>query len=528
MSRTRKPLLVIGLDAAEPSLVETWAAAGELPALAGIMARGQYRRLASPAWMSTGPVWPCFYAGTSPASHGRFFFRQLEGGTYRIVKKRADDINAVPFWMELTKQGARVAVVDVPKTFPIPDAATVQLVGWGVHSAAWPASSWPGDLLGQVATTVGQHPVPNCDEVNLQSVDDYRRFTEDLVEGIARKQALATRLLDDGPWDMFLVVFSEAHCSGHRLWHLHDESHPDHSPGMRQVLGDPLLQVYRRLDAAIGALIDAAGDVSVVVFSPHGMGPNYGASHLLPQVLQRLGLDGSDPDRRSTVRLRLARRAGTLRNRLIERVPDWFVRAIRRSMPATAWDALTTRLLSVGNAWSRSSAFCVPGDFAGAIRINLQGREPAGTVKPGAEFEAMCDSVTSEMMALRELDSGVPAVREVVRVADVYSGTHLDQLPDLIVRWNDERPFAGLVSPAIGEIRGTLSEPRSGEDRSDGFLAIADCPDLETRPLSPSADLMDLAPTITELLGLRTAGPFDGRSLIADRPGSTPEESGRQ
>jgi predicted AlkP superfamily phosphohydrolase/phosphomutase len=91
-------VVVIGLDAAEPALIRAWVEAGELPVIAGLMAGGRSWRLSSPAWMSTGPIWPCFYAGTSPARHGRFFFRQLESGTYRIVKKRADAINATPFW----------------------------------------------------------------------------------------------------------------------------------------------------------------------------------------------------------------------------------------------------------------------------------------------------------------------------------------------------------------------------------------------------------------------------------------------
>ena len=509
-----KPVVVIGLDAAEPALIRAWVEAGELPVIAGLMAGGRSWRLSSPAWMSTGPIWPCFYAGTSPARHGRFFFRQLESGTYRIVKKRADAINATPFWEDLTKAGAKVAVVDVPKTTPKQGAAATQIVGWGVHSAAWRPSSVPSDLLGQVTASVGAHPVPNCDEVTLGTLAEYQEFLGDLSEGIARKEAFARKLLGEDRWDLFLLVFSEAHCAGHRLWHLHDGSHPDHDREMRQKMGDPLLQIYRRLDAAIGAVVSAAGDATVVLFSPHGMGPNYGASHLLPEVLERLGL-GAGTDKGSTANGGGGIRAAALRDRLIGAVPDWSVRALRGVLPAWLWDALTNRLLSFGNTWAGSSAFCVPGDFAGAIRINLLGREPSGRVRPGSDFDALCEDLKEALMELKEVDSGRPAVKDVVRIDKVFAGEALDQLPDLMVCWMDDQPIKGLSSPRIGEVRGTLHEARSGEDRSDGFLVISGCSNLDDEATRATADLMDLAPTITELMGLRADGCFDGRSLLA-------------
>jgi hypothetical protein len=106
-------------------------------------------------------------------------------------------------------------------------------------------------------------------------------------------------------------------------------------------------------------------------------------------------------------------------------------------------------------------------------------------------------------------------VKDVVRVDKVFAGEALDQLPDLMVCWMDDQPIKGLSSPRIGEVRGTLHEARSGEDRSDGFLVISGCLNLDDDATRATADLMDLAPTITELMGLGANGCFDGRSLLA-------------
>ena len=60
-------VIVIGLDAADPDLVEGWVREGHLPVIASLMENGAWGRLASPAEISTGPAWPMFFAGTGPA-----------------------------------------------------------------------------------------------------------------------------------------------------------------------------------------------------------------------------------------------------------------------------------------------------------------------------------------------------------------------------------------------------------------------------------------------------------------------------
>jgi len=65
-------VLLIGLDAAEPRLVERWMTDGSLPNLRRLRDSGSYGRLASTAdWISASP-WPTFYTGTSPGDHGYY------------------------------------------------------------------------------------------------------------------------------------------------------------------------------------------------------------------------------------------------------------------------------------------------------------------------------------------------------------------------------------------------------------------------------------------------------------------------
>ena len=498
----KQRVLLIGLDAADPDLVQGWAREGRLPALGRLLEQGSWARLGSPSNISTGPAWPAFYASANPARQGRFFFRQLRSGTYRIERKSAAEIATPPFWCDL-HAGAdkRVLIVDVPKTVPHRGIPGVQLVGWGVHSPGHRTASSDSGLVRELRRRFGSYPVPNCDEFPRKRTADFRRFTERLVAGARQKARLSAHLLARERWDLAVTVFGEPHCAGHHLWHLHDSSHPEHD--VAQALGDPLREVYEAVDAGIEHVMEAAPDADVLIFSPHGMGPNYGGSHLLPAVLEKLDMAG---DKRE-----VTARRGRLS-------PDSFPllarRLARRLVPEPLWAELTCRLMSRSNRWHLSRAFCIPGDFAGAIRINRIGREPRGQVAAGAEFDALCAELIRELSRLENADTGRPAVREVLRIDSLYRGPHQDDLPDLAVLWTGDAPVRGLRSPRIGCVRGDDPDRRSGEDREEGFL-LAVGPSLARGHAldDGKATTLDVAPTALRLAGFPVPTSMEGRVL---------------
>src|SRR3546814_517089 len=138
-------VLAIGLEAADPGLIERWCAAGHLPFLASLRQQGTWARLASPTDISSGATWASVITGVNPAKHGMaFYHRQLRLGSYEIRKKYADEIGHEPFWMPLSRAGKRVAILDVPETSPLPEMSGVQIVGGGgAGIKRQPASNTP-------------------------------------------------------------------------------------------------------------------------------------------------------------------------------------------------------------------------------------------------------------------------------------------------------------------------------------------------------------------------------------------------
>jgi len=112
------PLLVIGLDGATLDLVRPWAAAGRLPVLAGLMARGAWGPLRSTVPAATFPAWTSLTTGVNPGRHGVLDFSERVPGTYRVRFVNGSWRRAPALWTRLSAAGRRVAVLTVPATYP--------------------------------------------------------------------------------------------------------------------------------------------------------------------------------------------------------------------------------------------------------------------------------------------------------------------------------------------------------------------------------------------------------------------------
>src|SRR5215211_2236548 len=105
---SRRPVVMIGLDAADHDLIERLCQAGELPTLAALRARGAYGGLEGCAGRFAGGVWPTFYTGSDVAWHGLYhnkIWRQE-----RMQVELADEtwFRERPFWELLEGSQLRI------------------------------------------------------------------------------------------------------------------------------------------------------------------------------------------------------------------------------------------------------------------------------------------------------------------------------------------------------------------------------------------------------------------------------------
>ncbi len=490
-------MIVIGLDALDSGVARELMNAGRMPNLAAFLDTAAWGPTENPPGLIVGGVWPTITTGCWPDHHGFYCDLQIEPGTYEARRTTPADLAVPQVWEVVAAAGKRCVTLDAPVATLTGRDDVVQLVEWGTHDRLLPLCSTPPGLADDVVREFGEYPVqPKCD--HYTRAGDAAGLVAALHAGIAAKERLATAYLERGPWDLAWFVFSESHCAGHQFWAIHDEADPMHDPALRAELGDPLLEVYEALDAALGRLLAKIGDdATVAVLLSHGVGRHDDADHLLGEILRRLDVaeDGS------------------------HRVIGWRERAHRR-IERRGRLARRARPLE-----SERRFFKVPNNelYAG-IRINLEGREPRGRVAPGAEADSVIAQLRDDLLAVENVETGAPLVREVWRADARYDGPQRDRLPDLFVEWNRGGPMHAARSPKIGTVRGTTPSTRTGDHRPTGLFAFRS-DGVIPGPLNATVSATDIAPTIAAQLGV-TMPAAQGTpitSLVSRSPSSSPE-----
>jgi predicted AlkP superfamily phosphohydrolase/phosphomutase len=495
----RNPVLLVGLDACDPAIARRLAAAGHLPALARLFESSARCTVHNPYGLFVGALWMNFATGLRPDRHRFHCWDEIDVASYERRLTTPPSNAETAFWHALGEAGRRVAVLDVPHAKADLPVNGMQVVEWGCHDRHFGFHTWPPKAAADIEAAFGLHPVLGLDAYTsrqfapddyahragpLRTPDEDRELLEGLLRGARAKRALSTTLLAEGGWDLFVDVFGESHSIGHQQWHFHDPTHPRFDPAAVNALGgDPILQLYRELDASLGEILALAGDeATVLVLLSHGMGPHNDGTHLLDEVLSRL----------------------------LQRLVTAFTVPVMHAIANTGLIGSCAEFASPQRR-ARQCFFMEPNNYVyGGIRLNLAGREPMGGVQPD-EVDTVCRRLTDDLLALVNLDTGGPVIRAVERAEAWHRRSPQDTLPDLFIDWERGAPIETVWSPKTGLVHARYTNWRSGDHRPDGLL-LAYGPGIPTGTTLPAMATEDLAPSIAARLGVELPD-VDGRMV---------------
>jgi predicted AlkP superfamily phosphohydrolase/phosphomutase len=499
-------VLMIGLDAGDIVLVEQWMADGTLPNLAALAQSGVFGTLATTAAVLAGSPWPTFYSGKTPAQHGVYADYQWQHERLRFARPSAEWLATTAFWRHL-EGDVPALVYDCPMVLGVEPFRGTEVAAWATHDALVHPSAHPGELAGEITRRFGQwHTTPEA--YGPSSIDTLLALRHELLENTRRSTELVLWLMQR-PWRLGLVTFSALHRGGHRLFDRSSVAGAM-SPADAEVFDGALRDLYRSCDAAVGRLVAAAPDATVVVFALHGMMRNTARVDLFDGMLQRI----TTPDSQTPKREGLARRLG-------EAIPLDLRRSITKRIPVAFRNRLMTMWATGGIKWESTSVFPLRADLQGYARINLAGREPRGIVEPGAALDALCERIVEGLHSFRDADTGEELVGDVLR-SDRYfpDGERRDRLPDLIVRWKDTpaATHAAVKSPRYGLVQrtmpGRVPNGRSGNHRGKGFY-IARGAGIPAGVRAGEASILDLVPSVLRRLGAVSRLPLGGAPIPA-------------
>ncbi|HET9488818.1 MAG TPA: alkaline phosphatase family protein [Methylomirabilota bacterium] len=489
----RHRVLMIAVDAGELSFIR--ASLPHLPTFRRLLEEGALLPLRSSAEHISASVWPTMYTGQSVGDHGISMHIQWDPDRMRMRRISSAWVYNEPFWYDLARAGRGVTVLDVPFTFENRLPQAVEVTNWGSHDLMGAFQTNPPDLRQEIRRRFGRHPMGYEIPVS-KDTRQLAAMRRECVEGAESKGRLARWLRDTTDWDFYLAVFGECHRAGHILWRDHDEPHAHVPPGA-------LLDVYRAVDRGVGTALEGADleTATVVVFALHGMGANFSQEHFVRRTMDRVnasfrheGPAREDPPGRQRGLIRALR----------ESIPAPLQHAIARSVPVQVRDWVVGREVTGGLDWTRTPGFALRSDLFSFVRLNVAGRERLGTLQAGSDtYRRYVEHVTRSFLGLRTVGTDRPVIRDIAVAPDIFSGARQQLLPDLILRWAEEKPATELRSPELGLIRAAPDSGRTGEHRPGGFALVLGR-GVKEGGLPPLAHNRDFPRFVSHLLGVRT------------------------
>ncbi len=455
-------VLVIGLDCAPPALLfERWRS--ELPTLRSLLERGRHGVLRSCDPPITVPAWAVMTSSRSPGALGVYGFRNRRDRSYDALGFADSRSIRVPrVWDLLSARDRSVIVLGVPPTYPVMRVNGVMVSCLLAPDTDRAQYTYPAELGAEIEQLVGRYVV----DVGNFRTDDKARLLADVEDMTAKRFRVAEHLLSTRPWDLFFMVEIGTDRIHHGFWHFFDPEHRLYEPG--NPFENAALDYYRALDEKLARLLRFADDeTAVLVVSDHGAKRMDGAICVNEWL----------------------RREGYL---VLEEEP-----------------AEPVRLSSDMVDWGRTTAWG-DGGYYSRIFLNVAGREPDGHVA-AADYERVRDELAAGLEALGdEADRPIGTVAH--RPEDLYPNAN-GIPPDLLVYFGDLhwRSSAQVGSGAI-HLRENDTGPDDANHAHEGLYIVAG-PGVEARGRS-DAHLLDIAPTVLELLDIERPEEMRGESML--------------
>ena len=487
-------LAILQLDALSRSFVDQLLGEGRLPNLAGLVERGEWRSLKTPASHFTGATQPTLYSGIQLGDHAQYYILQWSPEEQRIRFRRAF---AAPeaIWDRLARAGRRCLALDPYEGHPPREAGGVVASGVQFHNylgvERWTSPRAAGRTIDRL---VGRRR-PYVEEVfGRPHVPSLLALRRRLLDAPTRLVDAAIGLMAEDSFDLVWLTFLSCHIGGHQFWNLSQLDEKALDEPSKRLLQGTLGELYEGVDRGLGRMLNGLPeDTDLIIVSPLGMDENTSRADFLGQMLDATIEGRHEPKRAATVPLWRLRAA----------VPTQVRGMITQTLGPTLSREVMARTSIAGVDWSRTKAFVLPSDHNGQIRLNLSGRERDGIVAPG-EADELRDRIAAGLLSFTDLD-GAPCIAGIDRMEDVVGADApaRDLLPDLLVRWA-ETPATrqeAVVSPLYGRIdRSGQGSGRAGGHTDDAWALLAPGRSRIV-PARGDEDVIDVAATAAALLG---------------------------
>lgn len=483
-----KKVVIIGIDALDPILVNRWI--DQLSNFKKLKSNGVQMEINSVIPPDSIPAWASIYTGMTPARH------KISGSVDYLRKDLKVEVDTSflrgkTFWDIAGKEGRKVIVVNPFLAYPV----------WRVNGIM---ISGPIDAKGPVQT----YPESLSKVENIPPMGGIEDFPtkKDLGEiyknskKITEKQAkLGLKLLKKHHWDLYFICFLTLDRVQHFFWRFHDVEDPTYEKNKK--FKSAVFDFYKLYDKILGEFLDAVDDdTTLIVLSDHGHGRRSTEFFNVNEFLRRRGYLRPKSGKGSLPLYLLEKGKGVAARVACHFGLEPLLFKLGRYLPKNKEIQRSSMAIDFDESIAYASDFAGMTSFGGII-INSE-----HTKAIGLDYHKIRQELKRELAKV-ETSNGKRVVRWIANREDIYPEAGL--YPDVIFRLEDKYGinwslYDSLFSPNY------VHRLVSGGHKEKAVCFFFNSPPIAT--VNPS--IIDVAPTVLEILGVNYPKGFDGKSLI--------------
>lgn len=268
----------------------------------------------------------------------------------------------------------------------------------------------------------------------------------------------------------FFFYFSSIDQNSHMLWRTMDPAHPLYDPQFSKEVKDGMGYFYRAMDEVLRKTLSKVdSSTTLMVLSDHGFVPFTREFHLSTWMHQNGFIKSSSPG---------------------DMAEGEFFQHVD---------------------WQRTSAYALG---LNGIYLNLEGREGHGSL-PARAGKRVKQEIAAKLLEVIDPATGQRVVSHVYDAEEIYSPTHRELSPDLVVGY--AKGYRVSDEAVLGEFPATILSNRTNKWSADHCVDAPLVPGilLTNKPWAfTSPVIWDMAPTILKAFGIDAPKEMEGKPVL--------------
>lgn len=462
-------VIVLCLNGLNLEFLEEWS--NELPHLLKLRQDGIWGKIASTIPPTAAAACACDQTGRNPGFFGFCDYRYRNEFCYSEPElAKSTSIKGRRLYRLLPNMAQKVAIVSVPLTWPVPAIPGGYAISDPVAPDAEGSWTYPEALQSEIDGLVGDYKANIVGaEAKVGGVDE-DKAVERIKEMDVQRFRLSQYFAQEKKCDYVCATITGADEMSRLFRRCFNDERV--ASGSRSVHLDALKEYYKFIDERVGeARASLPHHTALIVYA------DYSSQRLDGDI----GLN------------------------------EWLVQ--QGYLTLADYPSEPTAFCKCKIDWSKTKLWSA--GSAGKIYVNLKGREAQGTVGAN-DYDGLINELMGRLATLPG-EGGKKLNTRVFRRDEIHFGPYAQFEPDVFVcfdgyRWN--------TSERIGHGKGKLYSHDAGSE-SNGtahglytYFCMAG-PDVPANGEITGASLLDIAPTVLDLMGLEIPWEMEGASVLA-------------